>query len=104
MGNSTELEKLRKKIADQQKLLREKDRLLAGTEEMQAAVDAILTEIVLEHGVIAKDEESGEELGWRLELHRFDVRQLREKYELRVMRALDGYRMAVCLREVPDGT
>lgn len=66
-----ELGRYRKKVADQaretEKLRQKVADADAGSAQLQAMVDAVLTAVALEYGLHVTDEEaSGEELGWRL--------------------------------------
>lgn len=82
-----ELGRYRKKVADQaketEKLRRKVADADAGSAQLQAMVDAVLTAVALEYGLHVTDEEaSGEELGWRLSLPLVDVAELRRRYEI----------------------
>lgn len=82
-----ELGRYQKKVKDQtveierlRKLLYQAD---AGNRETQTLMDAILTAVALEHGERATDPDAPEkELGWRLTIPKFSVRDLRQRYEL----------------------
>lgn len=81
-----ELGRYRKKVADQaketEKLRRKAADADAGSAQLQAMVDAVLTAVALEYGLHVTDEASGEELGWRLSLPLVDVAELRRRYEI----------------------
>lgn len=85
-----ELGRYQKKVTDQareldclRKQLRQAE---AGSWEVQLLMDAVLTAAALRHGERATDPDAPERtLGWRLEIPRFSARELREKYELRVL-------------------
>ena len=85
-----ELGKYQKKVTDQNKLLRQLHKELeqahAGTIQLQNATDGLFTAVALEYGETVKDEETGEEIGKRLTLPVFDIRELREKYRIRARR------------------
>lgn len=82
-----ELWRYRKKVADQNKLLQraKKDLETAekGTLELNRVVDTLLTQMALTHGTPVQDEESGEKLGYRLELPLYSVAELHSRYEVR---------------------
>ena len=76
-----ETEKLRQKVADAD----------AGSAQLSAMVDAVLTAVALEYGLHVTDEEaSGEELGWRLSLPLVDVAELRRRYEIHARKNASG--------------
>lgn len=85
-----ELGRYRKKVADQDRELKELRRELeeacAGNRETQDAVDAVLTAVTLAHGVQAEDPDAGEAIGWRLAVPYFDIREMRETYEIHARR------------------
>ncbi|MEA4932594.1 MAG: hypothetical protein VB071_03255 [Lawsonibacter sp.] len=85
-----ELGRYQKKVADQGKELQTLQDALeeanVGNQQTQAAVDAVLTAVVLEHGVVAEDPDTGAAMGWRLEVPLFDVRVMRETYEIHARR------------------
>lgn len=57
-----------------------------GSAETNRAVDAILAQTALKYGERAMDEETGEELGWRLSIPLFSVSETLERYEIRTRR------------------
>lgn len=82
-----ELGRYRKKVADQaretEKLRQKVADADAGSAQLSAMVDAVLTAVALEYGLHVTDEEaSGKELGWRLSLPLVDVAELRRRYEI----------------------
>ena len=89
-GLEKELGKYQKKVADQGKLLRklrdELERSHAGAIQLQAAADGLLTAVALEFGEIVRDEETGAELGHRLTVPMFSLREMRQKYEVHARR------------------
>lgn len=85
-----ELGRYRKKVADQQKeifgLRKQLVVTIEGSSEANKAVDAILARVALKYGEKARDEETGEELGWRLSIPLFSVSETLEQYEVRTRR------------------
>lgn len=82
-----ELGRYQKKVKDQTEEIERLRKLLyqadAGNRETQTLMDAILTAVALEHGERATDPDAPEkELGWRLTIPKFSVRELRQRYEL----------------------
>lgn len=81
-----ELGRWQKKVADQDKALRLQHRELmearAGNQEVQGLIDGLLTAVVLRCGERAKDPDTGEEIGYNLELPVFSVEEMRAKYEI----------------------
>lgn len=49
---------------------------IEGSSEAHKAVDAILAQAALKYGERARDEETGEELGWRLTIPMFSVSEM----------------------------
>lgn len=103
-----EIGRYQKKVTDQsneERALRvELDAAHAGNRETQMAVDAMLTAIVLEHGVVAEDPDTGEAIGWRLTVPRFSVAELRERYEIHARHDENPLIcvLGVAVRELPD--
>lgn len=104
-----ELGRYKKKVSDQDVVLRKLHNELMdahkGNQETQAAVDAVLTAVVLGHGVVAEDpDEPGKVLGWRLAVQHFTVNEMREKYEIRTRRdeESDSYVLGVVPRQTDD--
>lgn len=90
-----ELGRYRKKVADQaretEKLRQKMADADAGSAQLSAMVDAVLTAVALEYGLHVTDEEaSGEELGWRLSLPLVDVAELRRRYEIHARKNASG--------------
>lgn len=85
-----ELGRYRKKVADQQKeifgLRKQLVVTIEGSSEANKAVDAILAQAALKYGEKARDEETGEELGWRLSIPMFSVAETLEQYEVKTRR------------------
>lgn len=85
-----ELGRYRKKVEDQQKeidgLKKRQFDDLEGNKQINQAIDAILAQIALKYGELAMDEETGEELGWRLSIPLFSVSETLERYEIRTRR------------------
>ena len=86
-----ELGRYRKKVDDQAKELQamraELEEERAGNGEIQAAVDAVLTAVVLHYGEAATDPDAPDKvLGSRLEVPVFSVAEMREKYEIHARR------------------
>ena len=100
-----EIGRYRKKVSDQDKILREQNEKLMyadlGNRETQMLVDAVLTAAVLRCGEEALDPDTGEKLGWRLSIPAFSEKDLREKYEIHARRTSEngGYMFGVSLRE-----
>lgn len=95
-----------KKISDQakelEKLNRQLEQARAGSMEVQAVVDATLTAVVLARGVDAEDpDKPGTVLGKRMEIPAFNVKEMREKYEIHARRDEKGglYVLGVVPRE-----
>lgn len=103
-----ELGKYRKKVTDQDKLLRklrdELENAHAGAIQLQAASDALATAVALRYGEVVKDDETGEEIGWRLTVPMFSMLEMREKYEIHARRdeAENAYILGVSQREEPE--
>ena len=103
-----ELGKYQKKVADQGKLLRklrdELERSHAGAIQLQAAADGLLTAVALEFGEIVRDEETGAELGNRLTVPMFSLREMRQKYEVHARRDEEAktYVLGIVPREVAE--
>lgn len=89
-GLEKELGRYRKKVADQQKendaLKKRMIQAMEGSAETNRAVDAILAQVALKYGEKARDEETGDELGWRLSLPMFSVDEMMAQYEVRTRR------------------
>lgn len=85
-----ELGRYRKKVSDQQQeinmLRRRLDEAMDGAVEASRALDAILARAAVKYGERARDEDTGEELGWRLTLPCFSVADTLERYEVRARR------------------
>ena len=100
-----ELGRYRKKVADQaretEKLRQKVADADAGSAQLSAMVDAVLTAVALEYGLHVTDEEaSGKELGWRLSLPLVDVAELRRRYEIHARKnAAGGVTIGVMERE-----
>lgn len=105
-----EVGRYQKKVSDQYKelckLRGELEAANIGNQQTQAAVDAVLTATVIQHGEIAKDPDTGKEIGWRLSVPLFAVDDMRRKYEIHARRDMEKqtYVLGVALREVPDDT
>ena len=105
-----ELGRYRKKVADQEKMVqmlrKNLEAMHAGSTEIQRGVDAILGQTALTYGVSARDEESGDELGYRLEIPMFSVDEVLARYEVRARRDTekDLYIIGVVPREVQGDT
>ena len=103
-----ELGKYQKKVAYQGKLLRklrdELERSHAGAIQLQAAADGLLTAVALEFGEIVRDEETGAELGHRLTVPMFSLRERRQKYEVHARRDEEAktYVLGIVPREVAE--
>lgn len=104
-----ELGRYQKKVADQARelgaLRAELDKANAGNKETQAAVDAVLTAVVLGHGVQVEDpDQPGKVLGWRLVVPHFSVSEMQEKYEIHARRGeeADSYVLGVIPRQTDD--
>lgn len=85
-----EVRYLRKRLSDRTREfldLREKlCEVDKGSAELNKAMDAILAQTAFRYGERVKDEETGEELGWRLPLPMFSVAETLEQYEVRTRR------------------
>ena len=85
-----ELGRYRKKVMDQGTTIQEQHKALMqadnGNRETQMLVDAVLTAATLACGTAARDQDTGEDIGWRLALPMFDIKEIREKYEIRARR------------------
>lgn len=85
-----ELGRYRKKVSDQQQeintLRRRLDEAIDGAVETNRALDAILAQAAVRYGERARDEDTGEELGWRLTLPCFSVAGTLAGYEVRARR------------------
>lgn len=105
-----ELGRYRKKVADQQKeifgLRKQLVAAIEGSSEAHKAVDAILAQAALKYGERARDEETGEELGWRLEIPVFSVSDTIDRYEVRTRRddTTQEYIVGVMERRINDGS
>lgn len=88
-----------KKILDQgrelEELRREAAALRKGSAEVQRLVDALLATVVMSCGERATDPDSGEELGWRLQVPGFDVGETLGRYEVHTRRSKEGYVIGV---------
>lgn len=89
-GLEKEMGRYRKKVEDQQKeifgLRKQLVVTIEGYSEANKAVDAILAQAALKYGERARDEDTSEELGWRLKIPMFSVSETLEKYEVRTRR------------------
>lgn len=85
-----ELGRYRKKVADQKKeidaLRKQLVVAIEGSSETNKAVDAILIIVALKYGDPIEDDDTGEEIGFRLSLPMFSVSETLEKYEIRTRR------------------
>lgn len=103
-----ELGKYRKKVTDQDKIIRklsgELERAHAGAIQLQAATDAVLTAAALAHGEAVQDEESGKSIGWRLRVPLFSIREMRGRYEIHARRDEEeaAYILGVVERKEPE--
>ena len=100
-----EIGRYRKKVADDAKEKRElKEQLDAfqrGSNQVHKLVDALLVCMAQTYGVKVTDDETGEELGWRLELAQKPDTQLLQRYEVRTRASENGgYTVGVLPREV----
>ena len=104
-----ELGRYQKKVSDQEKVIRKLHGALAeadkGNRETQMLVDAVLTAAVIRLGETAKDPDTGEDIGWRLSLPQFSVREMREKYEIHARRDKEAgeYILGVAERKEQPG-
>lgn len=101
-----ELGRWKKKVEDQQKELayamQELEEVRSGSYEVQEMVDSILTVATLRFGEKAFDpDEPGKYLGVRMALPTFEVRAVREKYQIhaRYDAETDCYVIGVVERE-----
>lgn len=85
-----DVRELRKRLSDRTKefldlreKLRESDK---GVAELNRSVDAILAQSAMKYGERVMDEETGEELGWRLSIPLFSVSGTLKRYEVRTRR------------------
>lgn len=103
-----ELGKYRKKVTDQDKIIRkligELKRAHAGVTQLQAATDAVLTAAALAHGEAVQDEESGKSIGWRLRVPLFSIQEMRGRYEIHARRDEEeaAYILGVVERKEPE--
>lgn len=85
-----ELGRYRKKVEDQQEeiytLRKNLGAAMNGAAETNKAVDAILARVALKYGNPIEDDDTGEELGWRLSIPMFSVSETLERYEIRTRR------------------
>lgn len=85
-----ELGRYRKKVADQEKIIKkfqgDMGTVMAGNAQINMTIDAILAHTALKYGERALDEDTGEELGWRLKIQMFSVSETLERYEVRTRR------------------
>lgn len=99
-----EIGRYRKKVADDAKEMRKlREQLEAfqrGNDQVHMTVNAILIRMAMEYGVRVTDDETGDELGWRLEMQKPDV-EMCSRFEVRT-RANEngGYTVGVLPREV----
>lgn len=81
-----EIGRYRKKISDQEKKIKMLESDLASAQggmlEMQMMVDTLLSTITIHHGEKVTDPETGDLLGWRLNVPIFDVGQVKKDYEI----------------------
>ena len=105
-----ELGRYRKKVADQQEeiytLRKNLGAAMQGSAETNKAVDAILAQTALKYGERARDEDTGEELGWRMSIPLFSVAETLERYEVRTRRdeTTMEYIVGVMERRINGGT
>lgn len=77
---------LSKRTAECLDLKKKIEEAMKGSAETNKAVDAILAQAALKYGEQARDEDTGEELGWRLSIPMFTVSDTLERYEVRTRR------------------
>lgn len=82
-----ELGRRDKKIADQAAIIKRQNKMLenatAGLGELRAATDAILAQAAIACGEKVKDEETGKDLGYRLNIPNVPVHETLAKYEVK---------------------
>lgn len=82
-----ELGRYRKKVADQNKAIGDLEKRLEGAAaaniEVHKAIDAILAQAAVRYGERVRDDETGEEVGWRMVVPVFSVDDTLGQYEVR---------------------
>lgn len=82
-----ELGRYRKKVADQEKVIRKlarmEDNAVKANVEAHKAVDAILAQVAVKYGERARDDETGEEIGYRMVVPAFSVDDTLREFEVR---------------------
>lgn len=100
-----ELGRYRKKVADQEKIIRKlarmEDNAVKANIEAHMAVDAILAQVAVKYGERAKDDETGEEIGYRMVVPVFSVDDTLKQFEVRTRKdeAAGEYTVGVMERQ-----
>lgn len=93
-----------KRCGDLMKLNAQISRRAAGVAEISIATDALLAQVAMAYGEAAVDPDTGEAIGKRLTLPKFDARETYRKYEVHARRDGENYIIGVGLRDDPaDG-
>lgn len=89
-----ELGRWQKKVEDQKALLQKREEELGnavnGLKEIGTLLDATMVQVAIQCGTKVTDEESGEVIGYRLELPRLSVAEILAQWEVRVEWRYDG--------------
>ncbi len=82
-----ELGRYKKKVADQSKTIRDLEKwaenAVEANMEIHKAVDAILARVAVGYGERAVDDETGEEIGWRMVVPAFSVDETLKQFGVR---------------------
>lgn len=97
-----ELGRYEKKVGDLMKVNAQLAKRAQGVEEISMATDALLARLALAYGETATDPDTGKEIGKRLVLESFDVRDTYREYEAHARKDGDKYVIGVGLRNDPD--
>ncbi len=96
-----ELGRYEKRVGDLMKLNAQLSRRAEGVAEISMATDALLAQAAIAYGEDAADPDTGEIIGKRLTLPKFDARETHRKYEVHARRDGETYVIGVGLRNDP---
>lgn len=96
-----ELGRYEKRCGDLMKLNAQLSRRATGVAEISIATDALLAQVAIAYGEDAVDPDTGEVIGKRLMLPKFDARETYRRYEVHARRDGENYIIGVGLRDDP---
>lgn len=96
-----ELGRYKKKVADQQKLIKqlqaENQELVDEVKTTKLSMDCILAAVATQHG--KEETEDGERLGWSLRIRVLDMLGMFETYQVQARKDGEDIVIGVCKRE-----